>query len=393
MLTRHHLCVPAGTVEQAVDGVLALHATDPATITLSVLARGSHLTGADVQAALHERRSLVRMMAMRRTLFVVPLETAPVVHAGAALEVAARMWKRLATGLRAGSDPDLTGLDIPAWLADVAEETVTALRRRGTATGVELAKDIPRLRTLEVPTGTARWDVPRAITSQVLVALGTDGRIVRGEPQGGWTSRRHRWEPAENWWPDGIAPWDPAVARVELVRMWLARFGPATDADAAWWTGWTLGQTRKALAGLELTEVDLDGGETGLVLAGDERPEPAPVPGATLLPSLDPTPMGWKGRDFLFAVDRAPLFDRNGNIGPTVWWNGQAVGGWATRPDGEVVTELLTDIGTHGRAAVAAQAASLRQRLDGAAVTPGFPTPLAKRLSAVPSTAAGSSGA
>jgi hypothetical protein len=55
--------------------------------------------------------------------------------------------------------------------------------------------------------------------------------------------------------------------------------------------------------------------------------------------------MGWTIRDFY--LDPAhrdhtrpgTLFDRSGNPGPTVWWDGRIVGGWAQRADGEVVVQ------------------------------------------------------
>jgi hypothetical protein len=44
-----------------------LHATDPASVYLSVLARSAESTLSDVADAMYARRSLVRWMAMRRT--------------------------------------------------------------------------------------------------------------------------------------------------------------------------------------------------------------------------------------------------------------------------------------------------------------------------------------
>jgi hypothetical protein len=381
LLRRHHLApdAPAGSVQQAARGVLALHATDPATVFLSVLARDPELTVADVTAALHVQRSVVRMMAMRRTVFVVPHDdTAPVVQAAASDAVAATMWRRLATQLKGPTDPPLVTDDIPGWLAGLADQVAAAVQRRGECTATEIAADVPELRTALLPVSDKSYDTKRAITSQVVVAVGTEGRIVRGEPQGGWTSRRHRWEPASTWWPDGLPRLDPAAARVELARRYLRAFGPVSRADVQWWTGWSGGHTTKALAALELVESP-DG---LLVLAGDLEPEPEVAPEALLLPSLDPTPMGWKDRDWYFAVDRTPLFDRNGNIGPTVWWDGQVIGGWAVRPDGHVVWRLLTDPGRNARAQVESAAAVLEQRLGGAAVAQLFPTPLAKELAA-----------
>ncbi len=60
---------------------MVLHATDPATVYLSVLARCPELTVDDVAREMYDERRLVRVMAMRRTLFVAPVELVPVVHA------------------------------------------------------------------------------------------------------------------------------------------------------------------------------------------------------------------------------------------------------------------------------------------------------------------------
>src|SRR5690606_3327416 len=84
-----------------------------------------------------------------------------------------------------------------------------------------------------------------------------------------------------------------------------------------------------------------------------------------LLPGLDPTPMGWKERDFYLGRHATPLFDKNGNIGPTVWLDGRIVGGWAQRAAGEVAYRLLEDVGKRATALIAREAASLTGWLDG----------------------------
>ena len=110
---------------------------------------------------------------------------------------------------------------------------------------------------------------------------------------------------------------------------------------------------------------------------------PGEIPAvASLLPALDPTPMGWQARDWFLGQHRAALFDRTGNIGPTVWWEGRVVGGWAQRASGEIVLRLLEDIGADGAAAVSGQAAKLEAWLGANRVTPRFRTPLERELSA-----------
>jgi hypothetical protein len=76
------------------------------------------------------------------------------------------------------------------------------------------------------------------------------------------------------------------------------------------------------------------------------------------------------------------LFDRSGNIGPTVWWEGQVVGGWAQRKDGEIVLRLLEDAGADARAAIETQAELLGHWLGEVRVTPRFRTPLERDLTA-----------
>src|SRR6478672_9039298 len=80
MVRRHHLAGDADGPEAVTRALVALHATDPASVYLSVLARSAASTLAEVSAAMYERRTLVRWMAMRRTLFVFAREDIPIVQ-------------------------------------------------------------------------------------------------------------------------------------------------------------------------------------------------------------------------------------------------------------------------------------------------------------------------
>jgi hypothetical protein len=185
----------------------------------------------------------------------------------------------------------------------------------------------------------------------------------------------------ESWLGMALPAWTVHEAQAELVRLWLKAFGPATVEDVRWWTGWTWAEVRRALSAIEPVEVDL-GGVIGIVLPGDLGSTPRPAPFAALLPSLDPTVMGWAGRDWYLGEHRSPLFDRSGNAGPTVWWDGRVVGGWAQRRDGEIVMRLLEDIGRDATKAVNAEAERLRRWLGDRRVLPRFATPLVRELAA-----------
>ena len=317
---------------------------------------------------------------MRRTLFVIPDALVPCVHHSSAVPVAERLRRGVVKDLTdLPTDPQIDG-DIDSWLADLEAATVALLHKRGTATALQLSKSEPRLRTATLPTTDKRWDVRRTINSRVLTVLGAQGRIVRGAPTGEWTTRTHSWEPAHRWWPTGIDELSPPEARAQLAGHWLRVFGPATLDDLKWWTGWSRTDARRAVEALDTAEVALDGG-VGIVLADDADPTPEVEESAALLPGLDPTPMGWKERDWYLGDHAPPLFDRFGNIGPTVWWGGRIIGGWAVAADGSVRWRLLEDAGQAAEAAVELAASDLQKRLDGTVVVPAFRTPLERELS------------
>src|SRR5438477_9302849 len=190
---RHRLAVEttAATVADVAEDLVALHATDPATVHLAVRARLAGPSVAAVEQALYDERSLVRMLAMRRTMFVVLRDLVPVVQAAAADAVAADQRKRLIQHLS-----ELTGgaVENPAtWLKEVGDATVRALAARGQATASELARDEPRLRTrLSMAEGKSYGAVVN-VTTRVLTVLAAEGRIIRGRPRGSWISSQYRW--------------------------------------------------------------------------------------------------------------------------------------------------------------------------------------------------------
>ncbi len=368
---RHALAPAARAASpvEAADAVVALHATDAATVFLSACARLREPGVTPVERALYEDVSLVKLLSMRRTLFAVSRGLAPVVDASAARAIAARERATFLKHLK-----DWNGLD-EAWLRRAEAAALAVLEAKGEATGSEISAAEPLLRTkITVFPGT-RQEARQGVATRVLRMLACDGHIRRGHPRGSWTSSQFRWAPGED-----FGGMDVAEAQRELTRRWLYAYGPATEADLVWWTGWTKTAARKALAATGAVPVELDEG-AGYVLPDDTGPVAEPEPWAALLPALDPTPMGWKERGwYLDAGYRKALFDGSGNVGPTVWWNGEVVGGWAQRQDGEVVWRMLTDTGGEAERAVAAEAERLAAWAGDARITPRFRTPLEKEL-------------
>lgn len=374
---RHHLApdARAGTVEAAAAGMLCLHGTDPTTVYLSARARVEDMTVADMDRALYDDRSLVKHLAMRRTLFVAPREVLPVVQAGASARVAAAESRRLAREVETAGLFD----DGERWLAEASAALLDALADGREATSSELREEIPLLQgTMTYGEGRS-WGGETPIGPRVLTVLSAKGRVVRASNVGGWTTSRPRWATFEAWLGSGIEVVDEAEARATLVALWLRTFGPGTLQDIKWWLGSTLGAVRNALADLGAVEVDLHG-QPGYVLPDDLEPTDPVERWAALLPGLDPTTMGWFDRDWYLGPHRAELFDSTGNGGASAWWDGRIVGGWHQTPAGEVALDLLEKVDARARRALEHEAGRLTEWLAGVRVVHRFPSPQAKRL-------------
>jgi hypothetical protein len=383
LVARHGLDRSCTDPVAATRAVVALHASDPATPYLAVRARVAGSTAADLQHELHEARTLWRMHAMRRTLFVVPTDEVDVFDHAVARDVAAVERRRLVGWLAA----EVGAAEAAGWLRTVERRVLATIASGAELRTEDLTAAIPELATT-ITLGSGRWTTRSPVSSRLLFVLAMEGRIVRTRPAGSWRSSGYRWADAASW--GGRAPGgdpDPSRARAELARRYLHAFGPVTVTDLRWWTGWTVARSTAALAALDATPVTLEGGHEGFVLPDDVAPPSvedalAETARVALLPGLDPTPMGWKLRDWFLGPHAEALFDRNGNIGPTVWVDGRIVGGWGQRRDGTITHRLLEAVDAEAVALVPREVQALAAWLDGVVVTPRFRTPLERELAA-----------
>lgn len=360
-------------IERVAATLVGLHATDPATPYLSLWARCSEFAVAELNDAFYERRSLVKHLAMRRTLWVVDPADLPAVQAAASDRVADTERRRLIADVAKAGVAD----DGEKWLTRAAAAVRRHLDENGPAGSTDLRAALPELAGTYDPAPGKSYGGRTHLAPRVLTVLGAQGHIVRGPNDGGWTASRPQWTTATSWLGDPGTPLTAEPAQVQLIRTWLRAFGPATAEDIKWWFGTTKTAVRKALNVIGAVDVDLHG-TPGHALPDDLEPEPDVEPWGALLPGLDVTTMGWYHRDWYLGEHRGQLFDNNGNAGPTVWWNGRIVGGWYQNDAGEVLLQLLEDPGGQAREVLTHRAHELTEWLDGVRVPPRFPSPLLK---------------
>ena len=70
--------------------MVCLHATDPVTVYLSAWARVDGMQVRDLERVLYQDRSLVKHLAMRRTVFLFPRATLPLAQGAASDRIAAK---------------------------------------------------------------------------------------------------------------------------------------------------------------------------------------------------------------------------------------------------------------------------------------------------------------
>ena len=377
-LARRHAVAPGRRAEDVVAATRAmtvLHATEPATVYLSLFARVDDLTHAEVDRLLYEERALVKQLAMRRTLFVFPGDLLPAAWGSASARVATQLRARLVKEVQTAG----IATDGSAWLEAARAAVLARLAADGELSAQELREQVPELSgRLDMAVGKSYGaNVP--IAPRVLTQLAVESDIVRGRNGGHWRTSRPMWTLMRDWLGEEPVPLKADEGYATLVARWLATFGPGTAADVQWWLGGTAGAVKQALADVGAVQVGLDGGDVGWVLPDDLEPDDGAEPWAALLPVLDPTVMGWKDRSFFLGPHGEAIFDRNGNAGTTAWWDGRIVGCWVQDPDGVVHLDLLEELDADGRAALEHEAARLTAWLDGVRVSTVYSSPAMKR--------------
>ena len=318
-LARHHLAKPAPRTKlvEAVRDVGGIHAQVLSAAELALSARVRGLTKAQVDDALWESRTLVKTWTLRGTL-----------HLHAADELG--LW--LAARRAVVGDWYFANEVRPREAKQILAVLADALDGR-CLTREELVEAVtPKV------SGWAREHIGSG-WGTVLGPAALNGTLVHGPPQG---TRVTFVRPDQ--WLGPQREWEPKAALAEVLRRYLAAFGPATHRDFAAWLSGSQLKAKDAQALLdsiadELEEVEV-GGRQAWLLAGEER-RPAAVEGVRLIPEYDAYVMGFREREQLFsaeAVARTKAHGKGRLEGPgALSWllvDGVVAGTWSRKRSG-----------------------------------------------------------
>ena len=161
LAVRHALAAPVADTAAAARAMTCLHATEPASVHLAAWAR-SGASRAEVDAALYDDRSVVKQLAMRRTVFAFPRDLLPAVWGSASARVAGQQVRRLATEMEAaGVDRRRRRLDRRAPGADPAADRDRGAAHHRRGAGRASRPSTPGSRAARAPTRSTSRSPPR----------------------------------------------------------------------------------------------------------------------------------------------------------------------------------------------------------------------------------------
>jgi uncharacterized protein YcaQ len=331
-LRRHHLVERAEPSEllRVVSDLCGLHAQLMSSAELSVWARVDGFEHEALDEELWQRRSLVKLWAMRGTLHLLP-----------ATELG--IWL---AGLGTYTDRGMTGH--PA-IDRLGEAVGRALDRR-TLTRDELAAAVEELTEDAELAGYVRssWGSylkPASFRGRLCFASSDDGRV--------------RFTTPATWLRARLDQPDPAEALREITRRFLAAYAPATAADLAlWWSGSGPARGRRMLEALgdEAVELDVDGRRAwALTRDAEELTAAQAARVARLLPAFDPWVAGASRTEpaVLAARHRARVYRPQGWFSPVLLVDGRMAGVWRHERKGR---RLVVELEPFGRLRAGARA-------------------------------------
>jgi DNA glycosylase AlkZ-like len=332
-LNRQHLVAraPARALRTVLADMNGAQAQLLSAAKLALWSRVRDVSGAAVDRAMWDRRTLVRIWCMRRTVYLVNAADAALYGLG----TVRRAEKEIRWMLHHGATRDalesalgelLEALATPRTRTEIAEELARRLRapvqHRAGGTGWGNRAKTPWVRFGGVP-------VP---ITYALHLAGARGVVCLGPVRGAEATYVRA-----DAWTAGWRDMSPREAEHDLVRRYLHTFGPATPHDFAIWSGMTVGDAREVWAGHgeQIAPVRHLGTAAGVWRAdlGPLAASSLEGPTVRLLPHFDSALLGH--RDHANIVERThhrKVFRSQGWVSPVVLVNGTVAGVWALEP-------------------------------------------------------------
>ena len=350
-----HERLPAGGLLDAA-AVVGVQDTPPGTAAISLASRVARLTPGAVESALHDERSLLRILGLRGVPHVVPRSDGGVFGPGAVGADEDSLREQLGQAWALIEGPDRTAREALGVVIGVLAAVLADAEPR---TKGELSEALHGRVDADLEPWCDACDVHQ-VPDPLLRLAGMAGIFCYGWPYGD----RQMLTATDIWLGEPLGG-DVRSGRVELARRFVHAYGPVAPRHFASWTGIGAAEARDRFLdlGSELVEVRLDGMPNWVLAADlDVVRDPPLAGGARLLPPGDPF-LAQRDRSTLVpdrAVQRA-VWRPVGSPG-LVLMTGHPVATWRSRVVGpclEVTVDAFAALSDRQRMAIEQEAGVL----------------------------------
>ncbi len=296
-------------IVQIAKDIGGLHGTSATGPYLSLFARSNSFRRDNLSFEMSKKKSLSRIRYVRNTVYILPKQFIPVAYA-------ATSQKAEVTSERFSKSLGIT----PTQYTRMANKILKILKGRGLTT-----REIKKKLWISTNIG------------PVVNLMCDRGLLMRSLPREGWKSTQYAYYLFKDYYPDlNLSAYGEEDAREMVVEQYLLSFGPVTEQDIVWWTGFTKTQVREILKGLggkvsSIAIPELTGGffVHSSQLESLKSVDAPKSPVINILPALDPYLMGYKDRErYCYPRHLKMIFDRSGNATSTILVDGRVVGIW-----------------------------------------------------------------
>ena len=292
---------------QIIKDLCGLQATGTFEPYVYLFCRKKDFKKEELDYQLYALKNLIKIRAMRNTLFISPLDYAPMMHTATNYLKENRF------------DGFFTYTDFTREEYYDLETKIYDVLTDGNLIATEIKKQIDTNRNISI-----------------IISLMCDKLLlVRDQPPKGWKDRRNTYALMKNNYPNlNFEEIEEQAAINDLVFNYIDAYGPVTEDDIAWWCGLTKTSTRNAIASnkIKIKKICISNLEYFLLpsdLEKIEKKEILNAPIINLLANLDPYLMGYKNRERIIAPDIYEfVFDRSGNATTTILLDGVVIGIW-----------------------------------------------------------------
>ncbi|MFC7443053.1 DNA glycosylase AlkZ-like family protein [Laceyella putida] len=256
-LKKHHLAphAKAACVQQALSSLVGLHTARISTPFVSLHTRVEGFQSIDLQKQM--RSSLIKLRCMRKTLHIVPIKVAPIVHQATLkqrLPVCTRSFKKLGVNER----------DI-----NLCKEYLIDLVRSKPSSSEELIQSMLEQRFFERIK--KQLSNPIYFLRRMIKLCWEEGTFCYINESGHWTRESRIYGYTPGIYPElNLNSVGKEAAEARLIDFYIKHYGPVSFKDICWWTGLDVRVVQKHLSSKGYQIVLIDSFNTELYTSAEK---------------------------------------------------------------------------------------------------------------------------